>query len=63
MSSQLTATDKRSDGSQSEEEYALILSSSNESDIDKDLWKIKSPIELLDEIRALQPQITGSSRA
>ncbi|KAI4274018.1 MAG: hypothetical protein L6R35_006367 [Caloplaca aegaea] len=26
------------------------------ANIDKDLWKIKSPIELLDEIRALQPQ-------
>ena len=25
------------------------------ANIDKDLWKIKNPTELLDEIRALQP--------
>ena len=33
------------------------------ANIDKDLWKIKSPIELLDEIRAVQPQNMGLSRA
>ena len=33
------------------------------ANIDKDLWKIKSPLELLDEIRALQPQSMGLSRA
>lgn len=32
------------------------------ANIDKDLWKIKNPIELLDEIRALQPQNMGLSR-
>ena len=31
--------------------------------IDKDLWKIKSPMDLLEEIRGLQPQTTGLSRA
>ena len=31
--------------------------------IDKDLWKIKSPIELLDEIRAVQPKNMDLSRA
>lgn len=31
--------------------------------IDKDLWNIKSPIELLDEIRAVQPKNMDSSRA
>ena len=31
--------------------------------IDKDLWKIKSPTDLLEEIRALQPQTTGLPRA
>lgn len=33
------------------------------ANIEKDLWKIKSPIELLDEIRALQPKNMGLSRA
>ena len=31
--------------------------------IDNDLWKISSPIELLDDIKALQPQNMGFSRA
>jgi hypothetical protein len=31
--------------------------------IDKDLWKIESPVDLLDEIRAVQPQNSGLSRA
>lgn len=33
------------------------------ANIEKDLWKIKSPIELLDEIRAVQSQKLGLSRA
>lgn len=33
------------------------------ANIDKDLWKIKNPTELLDEIRALRPQNMGLSRA
>ena len=31
--------------------------------IDKDLWNIKSPIELLDQIRALEPSDERTSRA
>lgn len=33
------------------------------ANVDRDLWKINSPVELLDEIRALQSKNIGSSRA
>lgn len=85
MSSQPTATDRRTDRPQTAQEDETSGLPSEDSkiwqaaiqkyyselakgglkgaNIDRDLWKIKSPIELLDEIRALQPKSVGLSRA